>query len=117
MELMSDEIKIELTLEFQSNLKKLVKKYRSIRSDLDSFIRELQQGNFSGDRISGLRNRVIYKVRIKNSDITKGKSGGYRIIYLLETQTNIVLLTIYGKSEREDIAINEIKNIIDEFYS
>ena len=59
---------------------------------------------------------MIYKVRINNSDITKGKSGGYRVIYLLETQTNIVLLTIYSKSEREDIAIKEIKDIIDDFY-
>ena len=39
MELMSDDIKIELTLEFQRNLKRLAKKYRSIRSDLESFIR------------------------------------------------------------------------------
>ena len=48
---MSNEIKIELTLEFQKNLKKLAKKYRNIRSDLELFIRELRQGNFSGDRI------------------------------------------------------------------
>lgn len=71
MELMSNEIKIELTLEFQNNLKKLAKKYRNIRSDLELFIRELRQGNFSGDRISGLKDRTIYKVRIKNSDIKK----------------------------------------------
>ena len=82
MELMSNEVKIELTLEFQKNLKKLAKKYRNIRSDLELFIRELRQGNFSGDRISGLRDRIIYKVRIKNSDIKTGKSGGYRVIYL-----------------------------------
>ena len=113
---MSNEIRIELTPEFKNNLKKLAKKYRSIRSDLELFIQELQQGNFSGDRISGLRERVIYKVRIKNSDIKKGKSGGYRVIYLLETKIIIVLLTIYSKSEREDIAIKEIKNIINEFY-
>ena len=35
---MSDKIKIELTLEFQKNLKKLAKKYRNIRFDLESFI-------------------------------------------------------------------------------
>ena len=113
---MSDEIKIELTLEFQKNLKRLAKKYRSIRFDLESFIQELKQGNFSGDRVSGLKDCVIYKVRIKNSDLKKGKSGGYRVIYLLETKTSIVLLTIYSKSKQEDIAIKKIKDIINEFY-
>ncbi len=116
MELMSNEVRLELTPEFKKNLKKLAKKYRNIRSDLELFIKELKQGNFSGDRISGLRDRVIYKVRIKNSDIRKGKSGGYRVIYLLQTKTSILLLTIYNKSEQEDIAIREIKDIIDEFY-
>lgn len=91
MELISNEIKIELTFEFKKNLKRLAKKYRSIRSDLESFIQELQQDNFSGDRISGLRDRIIYKVRIKNSDIKKGKSGGYRVIYLLKTNKYCVI--------------------------
>ena len=54
MELMSNEVKIELTPEFKKNLKKLAKKYRNIRSDLELFIKELKQGNFTGDRISGL---------------------------------------------------------------
>ena len=116
MELMSNEVKIELTPEFKKKLKKLAKKYRNIRSDLELFIKELKQGNFAGDRISGWQNRVIYKVRIKNSNIRKGKSGGYRVIYLLATKTSILLLTIYTKSEQEDIATKEIKDIIDEFY-
>jgi mRNA-degrading endonuclease RelE of RelBE toxin-antitoxin system len=51
-------------------------------------------------------------VRVKNSNVQKGKSGGYRIIYYLKTQTYIVLLTIYSKSEQSDITANQIKRII-----
>jgi len=54
-------------------------------------------------------------VRAKNSNIQKGKSGGYRIIYLLESETSILLLTIYSKSEQEDITTEQIKSILDNF--
>ncbi len=54
-------------------------------------------------------------MRAKNSNIQKGKSGGYRIIYLLESETSILLLTIYSKSEQEDITTEQIKSILDNF--
>jgi mRNA-degrading endonuclease RelE of RelBE toxin-antitoxin system len=53
-----------------------------------------------------------YKVRIKNSNAKKGKSGGYRIIYYLKSQNNILLITLYSKSDRTDIAIETIVDII-----
>ena len=57
------------------------------------------------------------KVRVKNSNIQKGKSAGYRLIYLVESATSILLLTIYSKSERSDITGDEIQVILDDFYS
>jgi hypothetical protein len=51
-------------------------------------------------------------LRVRNSDIQKGKSGGYRLIYYVKTSTAIVLLTIYSKSEQEDIAAEELLEII-----
>ena len=54
-------------------------------------------------------------MRAKNSNIQKGKSGGYRIIYLLESKTSILLLTIYSKSEQEDITTEQVKRILDNF--
>jgi mRNA-degrading endonuclease RelE of RelBE toxin-antitoxin system len=74
----------------------------------------LQQGELLGDRIQS-SSTVVYKLRVKNSDIQKGKSAGYRIIYYLKTDTDIILLTIYSKSAQSDIAIKEIKRIIHEF--
>jgi len=55
-------------------------------------------------------------VRVRNSNIQKGKSAGYRLIYQVDSPTNIVLLTIYSKSDREDIGANEIRDILADFY-
>ncbi|MEH2239825.1 hypothetical protein [Nostoc sp.] len=60
---------------------------------------------------------IIYKVRVRNSSIQKGKRAGYRLIYQLESPTSILLLTIYSKSDREDIGANEILNIVADFFS
>ncbi|MFM6038876.1 MAG: type II toxin-antitoxin system RelE/ParE family toxin [Sphaerospermopsis kisseleviana] len=57
---------------------------------------------------------MVFKVRVKNSNIQKGKSAGYRIIYQVESPTNVLLLTIYSKSDQEDITPQEIKNILAE---
>lgn len=108
-------INIDLTPEYKRNLKNLAKKYRHIRYDTQNIFVELQKGNFMGDKLSGFE-LEIYKVRVQNSDIKKGKSGGYRLIYLVESETSILLLTIYSKSEQEDLKNNQIKSIVEEFY-
>lgn len=83
-------INIDLTPEYRRNLKDLAKKYRNIRSDIQPLILELQKGNILGDRLTGFGLDIyIYKVRVKNSNIKKGKSAGYRLIYLLESETSI----------------------------
>lgn len=109
-------VDIDLTPECKRNLRDLSKRFRSIRSDVELLIEELQQGNILGDRIGGIGEEfVVYKVRVRNSNIQKGKSAGYRLIYQLESPTSILLLTIYSKSEREDIAVNEIMDILANF--
>ncbi|MBH8564014.1 type II toxin-antitoxin system RelE/ParE family toxin [Nostoc sp. CENA67] len=98
-------ILIDLTPEYKQNLRDLLKRYRNIRSDVQPIIEQLQQGNFVGDRIGSLGEEyVVYKVKVRNSNIQKGKSAGYRLIYQLESPTSILLLTIYSKSDREDIS-------------
>ncbi|MEZ2277030.1 MAG: type II toxin-antitoxin system RelE/ParE family toxin [Microcoleus sp.] len=108
-------VQIDLTPEYKRNLRELSKKYRNIRLDTQPIIEQFQGGNFTGDRLSGMgENYVIFKVRVKNSDIQKGKSAGYRLIYQVESQMSILLLTIYSKSDREDISPNEVFSILDE---
>jgi mRNA-degrading endonuclease RelE of RelBE toxin-antitoxin system len=104
-------IQVEASPTFQKNLRTLAKKYRSIRKDIQPIITQLEQGQILGDQISGI-GYAVFKLRVRNSDNQKGKSGGYRLIYYVKTATGIILLTIYPKSEQVDIAADEIQNII-----
>jgi mRNA-degrading endonuclease RelE of RelBE toxin-antitoxin system len=65
-------IKILFSDEFKYRLRTLAKRYRSIRTDLQPLIDDLQAGNFIGDQIPGT-GYAVFKVRLKNSDIQKGK--------------------------------------------
>ena len=70
---------------------------------LDNLIDEI--GETPGDIISGVQYQV-FKVRLKKSDIQKGKSAGYRVLYYVKKETNIILATIYAKSDQADIEHN-----------
>ncbi|MEH2085319.1 type II toxin-antitoxin system RelE/ParE family toxin [Nostoc sp.] len=109
---------IRFSDEFEQELYRLSKRFRNIRSDVQPIIEQLQQGSLVGDRIAGIGEEyVVSKVRVRNSSIQKGKSAGYRLIYQVESPTSILLLTIYSKSDREDIGANEIRDIVADFSS
>lgn len=73
---------IDLTPEYKQNLRDLSKRFRNIRTDVQPIIEQLQQGNILGDRIAGIGEEyVVYKARVRNSNIQKGKSAGYLLIY------------------------------------
>ncbi|NJK51963.1 MAG: type II toxin-antitoxin system RelE/ParE family toxin [Leptolyngbyaceae cyanobacterium SU_3_3] len=106
-------VQVEAARTFTCDLRTLAKKYRSIYQDVQSIIEELQNGNIVGDQIPKI-GYAVFKIRIRNMDIQKGKSGGYRLIYYLQTTTGIILLTIYPKSKQADIDADEIKAIIEQ---
>jgi len=104
---------IRFTPEFKRNLRQLSKKYRRIRSDIQPILDALSAGELPGDEIQGV-GFTVYKVRVRNSDAQRGKSGGYRIIYYQPTTVAVVLITLYSKSEQQDIATEEIRAILAE---
>ncbi|PSB32861.1 type II toxin-antitoxin system RelE/ParE family toxin [Chlorogloea sp. CCALA 695] len=107
-------IQVEASLTFNRNLRTLAKKYRSIRNDIQPIIEQLEQGELPGDQIIGV-DYTVFKLRVRNTDIQKGKSGGYRLIYYVKTAMGIILLTIYTKSEQVNIAADDIRSIIAEY--
>lgn len=107
-------IQVEAAPTFTKNLRSLAKKYRSIRDDIQPVIEQLERGELPGDQISGI-GYDVFNLRVKNSDIQKGKSGGYRMIYYVKTAKGIILLTVYAKSEKADIPADEIMGIIVEY--
>ncbi|NJL51568.1 MAG: type II toxin-antitoxin system RelE/ParE family toxin [Hydrococcus sp. SU_1_0] len=88
-------IEVEFTEHFKRSLRVLAKKYRKIRQDIQPIVEQLQRGELPGDIVAGV-GYTIFKLRVKNSDIQKGKSGGYRIIYFVKTKNKIILITIYS---------------------
>lgn len=104
-------LQVTFTPEFKRNLRQLAKKYRHIKSDLQPVIDQVASGSKPGDQVPGVRHEV-FKVRIKNSDALRGKSGGYRLIYYVKSERERVLVTVYSKTEQADIAPEEIREII-----
>lgn len=107
-------IQVEVSPTFNRNLRALAKKYRSVRNDIQPVIEQLEQGELPGDKISDI-GYAVFKLRVRNSDTQKGKSGGYRLIYYVKTARGIILLTIYTKSEQVDIAADDLRSIIAEY--
>ena len=102
------------TPEFKRNLRQLAKKYRRIKSDVQPLLDELAHGQTPGDQIQGVQH-AVFKVRVRNSDSGKGKSGGYRVIYQRTLPGTTLLITIYSKSEQEDVAAHEIRQIVTNY--
>ena len=105
------QVEILFSDNFKSRLRTLAKRYRSIRFDLQPLLDELQSGNFPGDLLTKTGS-TVFKVRLKNSDIQKGKSGGYRVIYQLRDNTCVLLIVIYSKSDQEEFSVAQIREII-----
>ncbi len=109
-------VQVTFTPEFKRNLRKLAKKYRHIQSDLQPILDQLASGSKPGDQVPGVRYEV-FKVRAQNSDAARGKSGGYRLVYHARSAAEVVLVTVYSKTEQADIAPEEIRQIILELES
>jgi mRNA-degrading endonuclease RelE of RelBE toxin-antitoxin system len=106
-------LRIFYTPKFKRDIKRLKKRYRSIKSDVGEFIEKFHPTHFPGDKLQGVPGE-IYKARISNSDNNKGKSHGYRVIYSYKDPDRLLLVTIYSKSDQPNITAREINEIISE---
>lgn len=109
-------VQVEFTSEFKRNLRQLAKKYRRIKTDIQPVLDSLAKGETPGDQVPHLgESWTIFKVRARNSDSGRGKSGGYRIVYWIRSDAPVVLITVYSKSEQGDVRPAEIRRAIVEF--
>ena len=97
---------------FDKAVKRLNKRYASLKQDLTKLVTELQNNPQLGiDLGNGFR-----KIRMAISSKGKGKSGGARVITLsvLVSQNDaiVALVYIYDKSERENISPKEIDALL-----
>jgi mRNA-degrading endonuclease RelE of RelBE toxin-antitoxin system len=99
---------IETIPSFDKDVKKLKKRFPNIKSDIKELITKLQDEPTLGTHLS----EGFYKIRLKNSSVPTGKSGGFRVItYFVQNET-LYLVSMYSKSDTDTILIEKLKEII-----
>ncbi len=98
---------------FKKELKPLAKKYPSIKEDLQYLLNNIEKElSLAVDLGKGFK-KIRFNVKSKG----KGKSGGARIIsyeiILSNEETNVVLASIYDKSDFDSIDIEKLRNALD----
>ena len=92
---------------FGRSLKKL-KRFHSAKSDIQTGIRVILKSPRSGASIRGYPN--IRKLRVRNTDISRGKSSGYRLLYSVTDDPPIIyLLYVYSKLDKENVTPGELR--------
>ncbi len=99
---------------FAKELKRLGKKYRSMRQDYARLLEELHANPAAGVSLG----RGVRKVRMAIASKNKGKSHGARVItftYSVDEESGtIVLLFLYDKEERDTITSAEIDTLLEQ---
>ncbi len=94
---------------FKKEAKRLIKKYPSLKQEL----KQLNTNLLSNPAIGTSLGNNAYKIRIAIKSKGVGKSGGARVItYLITENKELYLLTIYDKSEFENIDDKTLRKII-----
>ena len=104
-------------------MKPLLKKYPSLSNDLLQLENELLKNPKLGIALGN----HTYKIRLSISSKGKGKSGGARVISLVETaligkidideeKVTVNLITIYDKADAATITDKELKELISAFF-
>lgn len=94
---------------FDTQLKRLSKKYPSLKEEFSSLISLLEddpkQGNALGNN--------CFKIRIAIASKGKGKRGGARVItHIVVDKTKVFLLSIYDKSDTETVTNTELIDLL-----
>ena len=116
-------VTVRITNNFKSEAKPLLKKYKSLSSDL----LKLEKDLIANPRLGTPLGQDAYKIRLKISSQNKRKSGRARVISLVDStlvgqveqvsseEITVYLLSIYDKSDVANIADKELKDLIKNF--
>jgi mRNA-degrading endonuclease RelE of RelBE toxin-antitoxin system len=94
---------------FDKQIKRLVKKYPSLKEEYSGLIGQLEINPKMGKALT----KNCFKIRLAIKSKRKGKSGGARVITHVQVdEARVILLTIYDKSEKINISDKEIKYLL-----
>ena len=99
------------TPRFKREIKRLVKKFASLKNEYAVLIDELSKTPSLGTPLGN----NCYKIRVSIASKGKGKSGGARVItYIFVQNTTVYLISIYDKSEQGSISDQQLLKLTKE---
>lgn len=102
--------KVKTIPKFEKSLKKLVKKYPSLKIEFKELIQILKSEPTQGTPLGN----NCFKIRLAIQSKGKGKSGGARVITnVLVTSETVYLISIYDKSDIDNISDKELKDLLN----
>jgi mRNA-degrading endonuclease RelE of RelBE toxin-antitoxin system len=94
---------------FEKQAKRLIKKFPSLKNELLELVQELKKSPQQGTAIG----KNCFKLRIAIASKGKGKSGGARVITnFVVTESTVYLLSIYDKSEQDNLTYTELDELL-----
>lgn len=96
---------------FDKNIKALSKKYPSLKAEFIELVNSLKKNPTQGISLGN----NCYIIRLAIASKGKGKSGGARVITNIKISNNIIyLLTIFDKTDQDNISDKELKELLSE---
>lgn len=100
---------IEPSSIFKREAKRLIKKFPSLRAEIDNVKEAILEDPFHGESMGG----GFYKIRVPIASKGVGKRGGARIVTYVQIVEDIIyLVSIYDKNELEDIEDSTLKTFL-----
>jgi len=94
---------------FDRQAKRLSRKFKSFKSELTELLNSLETEPIQGSPLGN----DCYKIRVAIKSKGKGKSGGGRAItHIIAIRECVYLLTIFDKSEKENISNKELQELL-----
>jgi mRNA-degrading endonuclease RelE of RelBE toxin-antitoxin system len=94
---------------FDKQLKRLVKKYPSLKQEFGLLLDSLEQNPEQGTALGN----SCFKIRLSIASKGKGKRGGGRVITnIVVSEETVFLISIYDKSEKDNLTDSELKDLL-----
>lgn len=102
---------VDTTPNFEREAKRLIKKYKSLKNEINALIDSLEKTPEQGTHLGN----DIYKIRLAVKSKGKGRRSGARVMTKVKIVDRMVyMFSIYSKGEKDDISDNEIQELIKE---
>lgn len=103
---------------FTKDAKQLYKRYKKLPRDLNV----LKEALLSNPQAGISLGNNLYKIRLANSSIPTGKSGGFRVVYYYfvpekeSSENNLYLLTLFSKTDIDNISDDKLFTIFQQHF-